>query len=156
MLIQRIGELVLAAAYICLSSGYIIGCAFASCKTIHGYSYIATGQCSLIVDLAVACTGQGYLSLRNFKSTICYNKLNIGVVFAGILEIAIAQTHVVSSGIGLVQCTVSTEGEIIHCILRIADRYIITGNGYCLAIIKLAVTMTGNGYDNLFFICGYS
>ena len=70
--VQLICELVVAAAYIGLSSGNVVCSAFICCKAVAAYCYFIVCEGCAVVWLGVCCRGQRYGSLRDRKCAVGY------------------------------------------------------------------------------------
>ena len=149
---QAVTEMVFTASAFSLRTIYIVGCAFAICKTITTYDHIFCCQRSTVIILACRITGQNYFTFFNGKLAIYNLKRYFREVLIRILEISRGQFHVIASGISSLNLCVSAKSEVFFRIQLTADRLnSITGYGFLRSIVSFCTTVFLNGYYN--FIC---
>ena len=137
-----------ALRYVGHASGCLCSC-LSFYKTVSVYCYFRTGQRCSVINLAVTCTGQGYLSradrklsVFDFEGYLCKVSVVIGKIFC-------FQLHVVASGVDSLHFCFSVEGEVGCFIQGIADLcHIITRYAMLGSIVCLGSAVLGDRYGH--------
>ena len=147
--IQRVGEIILAASYLCLAARDVIRCAFACRESVTAHGHFIVRQCLAIVHLLVSCARQRDCTLADLQRSVHDHKLDVAEVLIRVREVRRLQLHVVSARVSALHCRVAVEREVRFCIQFVIDRYRISGHRLLGSVILLATAVLRNRYCHL-------
>ena len=149
---ERVAESVLAAAGIRLRAGHGISRAFALHEAFAANGNGVVRQRLAVIDLLSIRARQRHVALPDLQLAVYDNELDIAEVVVLVAKVRRLQLHAVGSGVFALDRGIAVEFDVCFCILRVAARKVISGNGMFRSVVRRSTAVLGDRYGH--FVSG--